>query len=122
MYNDQSRQLVLKGPVNWENELASFLAINLADESFTADTTRRGDELIITYSGTDDKKELKSAVLTLAGSRVASIRFELYTRNSLYTNRKLMEYLPLNGYRIQGVQDVKLLNGSDYSVNASWTN
>lgn len=124
MFNNETRQVLIKDTVNWSDELAPFTEIDLGgdafNQAFLVDTLVNGSSAKITYLNKDEKMELKSVVILLEDYKIVRISYELYTKNSLYANRKLLEYMPDNGYRISGFQKVNFLSGSDYSVHAKW--
>lgn len=124
VFNNETRQLLIKDTINWVEELAPFTEIDLKSDAFTQafqiDSISNGNQVKVTYTNKDEKMELKSVVVLLESDQVMRISYMLYTKNSLYENRKLLEYMSDNGYRITGFQKVKLLSGEDYSVHVSW--
>ncbi|MES2689531.1 MAG: hypothetical protein V4658_03965 [Bacteroidota bacterium] len=126
MFNNETRQLIIEDTVNWQQELAPFTEIDLSSDvfsqAFLVDTIMNGSSAKITYMGKDEKMELKSVVILLENNKLVRISYELYTKNSLYANRKLLVYMPDNGYRITGFQKVNLLSGSDFSIHVKWMN
>lgn len=125
-FNSKSEK-VKTDSINWEKELSAFASINLLKPSYAGRFKK--DSLFInennfrlTYSCNDKKTDLKKVEIyfELGTKKVKSVIFWMNETNTIYESEKQLKFYTDSAFRISGKQNIKLTEGINYLVNATF--
>ncbi len=112
---------------SWEKELGIFADADINKSAWIDKyrTTSTGGQ--ITYAALDSSLKVKSITISRGvikaaspASGVQAIRISLSTRNFLYNMSEQLSYLPDSGYRVQRMQNIKVLGRKTYDIQAAF--
>ena len=108
--------------INWQEELKPFsdCAINKPAwvNSYQTDTMQIKDGVKVVYTAREAKLPVRTIELMLKGNMVTDITIHKVRQNFYYQSEDHYSYHVLKGYEINGSQNVRLLDKTNYQISA----
>lgn len=121
-YNTKSDSIKQKSKdVNWENEWALFLELDINKPSYynamDYSKTRHEER----YTNTKKSMPIQSVVLALENNVLKKVSIEIKTSNFISNEKINLEYIPLSSYKIEGRKKTMFSDEENYLIEAQIT-
>lgn len=119
--NNQSE--IKKGlSVDWNDELALFIASDLNKPAWINSYKRSEDDLIISYLAIDTNLRTRYVEIQKdKNGKVVFFKIKNITRNMLYESSEELSYIPDSSYIINKNQRVRFLGNNQYQIKGTIT-
>jgi len=115
------------GVSSWEKELGIFADADINKSAWIDKYRTTSTSGQITYAAVDSSLKVKGITISRdvknaasADGGVHAIRINLSTSNFLYNMSEQLSYFPDSGYRIQRMQNIKVLGRKTYNIGAAF--
>jgi len=112
---------------SWEKELGIFADADINKSAWIDKYRTTSTGVKTSYLALDSSLKVKSITISRGIKNAASadggvqlIRINLSTRNFLYNMSEQLSYLPDSGYRVQRMQNIKVLGRKTYDIQAAF--
>jgi len=107
--------------VDWKKELEIFEETDINRpgwrNSYSGDTLKVGDYLLIHYKAKEQQLPVREIMLTISSDgSCRDVSIEKETKNFFHTSFQQLYFNPDSGYRIKGRQQVRFIFETTYSV------
>lgn len=102
---------------NWQQELDLFIASDINKPAWRNSYTVTADDSVTIYRSTDKTLKTYQIMIKRDKQKIKWILIFNYTKNILYSNTEQLTYYPDSVYKIDKVQQVRLIGRNVYQVH-----
>jgi hypothetical protein len=109
---------------DWKRELSFFAESDINKPSwrdqYTVDSTRSANKLTIEYRSKDKNLSTQKLDIEIVADTVQSVLVLKNIDNQVYSSQQSLTYIAKQGYKINQAQDIVLLSGDHYNIEANY--
>lgn len=105
---------------DWNNELSSFVAIDLNKPAYQDAVTKDSVNNIVTYSLSGKNIDPTTVKINYENERIHSLEIEKTTSNFLYKTIEKLQFQAGKSYNIEKTQKVVLLGTNEYTIKGEF--
>ena len=105
---------------DWQKELSLFIESDINKPAWTSSyaVTHDGDDIV--YTSVDEDLRTKKIIVEKKGDDIESITIHNEVMNQLYQSQEKLYYSPDSLYRIEKVQDIRVIGTNHYLITGQF--
>jgi hypothetical protein len=123
--SDSEKDTLIQSP-DWEEELKLFIESNVDAkiylDSYSIDSIRNSDSLIISLRSLDEDLEVKEITHVFVSGRLIEVRVQILKEDLLRSGHYQLNYRPEKGYNIEARLEIPFLLKKEVEINANFVN